>query len=366
MTDRADRDRADDPAFAELRRRGLLPDEPASSASEVGLMSDGAIDAHARARGALLGGAIGDALGRPGEGRARDTVVDRYGRLDEFHRWRGWTEGPIGTITDDTQLTMVVAGALIVGGGQLDVHALSTGLAEWLPNGRGVGHATRAAVQRLIAGVPWHEAGEPSAGNGAAMRAGPIGLAARHDLGRLRRDAALSAIPTHAHPMAVVSTVAQAFATAWATHRTGSIDPSAFLAHVRLAVGDLHDPGEPERRAGASGTPVRLVDRISELDGMLTLDSDDAFDRLFNGAFVLESLPSAWWCFLRYQDDPEEGLIVAASAGRDSDTVAAMAGTLLGALHGDEAWPRRWIDELEYREELVEMSELLIGPADGT
>src|SRR5436305_3362134 len=71
------------------------------------------VDYSARYRGSLLAGAIGDALGRPAEGRSADDVARRFGLIKEFQPWHGWTGGPAGTITDDTQLTMVVAASLI-------------------------------------------------------------------------------------------------------------------------------------------------------------------------------------------------------------------------------------------------------------
>jgi len=73
---------------------------------------------------------------------------------------------------------------------------------------------------------------------------------------------------------------------------------------------------------------------------------------LYNGAFVLESLPAAFYCFLRSPTDLEEALLVAVNAGYDADTVAAMAGTLGGALGGEAALPEHLLANLEYREEL--------------
>ena len=63
-----------------------------------------------RFRGALVGGAIGDAMGRPNEGQS--TEVARERKIREYRPWQGWTAGPKGTITDDTQMTMWVAGWL--------------------------------------------------------------------------------------------------------------------------------------------------------------------------------------------------------------------------------------------------------------
>ncbi len=76
-------------------------------------------------RGSLLWGAAGDALGRPNEGRSWERIHDRSGPggLTEFLPWYGWTGGPIGTFTDDTQLTIEVAESLIAAGRAIRLRA---------------------------------------------------------------------------------------------------------------------------------------------------------------------------------------------------------------------------------------------------
>lgn len=339
----------------------LVPPPWRGDRDALGLVADDGVDLADKYRGALVGGAIGDALGRPAEGLPVEEVARRFGELREFLPWRGWTSGPVGTITDDTQLTMCVAEALLAHGG-IDPDDLARRLVAWLPVGRGKGRACLEAIQRLAAGVPWDAAGAPSAGNGAAMRAAPVGLLRAGDIEGLRRDAALSALVTHVDEMAVLSAVAQAAAVAWLVHRRpGTLDPAEFLRAVALVLDAVPDPALAERRPG--GDLVRLGDRLQQLGGMLELDVRAAFDRLWNGAFVLESLPAAWWCFLRWPDDPERVLVTAANQGRDADTVAAMAGTLAGAYLGESALPHRWRDpaNLEYADELIVLADALLA-----
>lgn len=132
------------------------PEEVAGSVEEVDpdVLRD-------RFRGALLWGAVGDALGRATEGRSWEEIRARYGPdgIKDYRPWRGWSGGPKGTITDDTQLTMVVAEALIAARGGFDPADVSRRLIEWLPIGRGKGKATTASVTALANGVPWHRSG---------------------------------------------------------------------------------------------------------------------------------------------------------------------------------------------------------------
>ncbi|MFV1988932.1 MAG: ADP-ribosylglycohydrolase family protein [Gemmatimonadota bacterium] len=343
----------------ELRERGLLPDEAAGASP---LPRESRIPEGIRRgkyRGTLIGGAIGDALGRPGEGQAPWKIRERYGELTDFHPWHGWTSGPRGTITDDTQMSICVAETLVAHG-RLDAEDLAQRFVEWLPHGRGRGRTCVAAILRLRAGTPWYVAGRPSAGNGAAMRAAPVGLLHAASFDDLRRDAALSSVVTHADPMAVASAICIAFATAYLLRvPAGGLDVDLFIDALVAVLGDVHDPGHPERKEGSDDRPVTLRDRIAEIPDLLGHAPEEAFAYLHNGAFVLESLPAAIWSFLSNPEDPERALIVAANGGYDADTVASMAGNLAGAYHGAAAFPRRWREDLEFADELRGLADAL-------
>jgi ADP-ribosylglycohydrolase len=307
--------------------------------------------------GALVGGAIGDALGRPVEGWWPSRIRERYGRLTEYQKWHGWKGGPIGTITDDTQLTTCVAECL-THNGFLDPADLARRFVDWLPRGRGKGGATTRAVERLAQGVPWYLAGEDSAANGAAMRSAPVGLARWNDPLLLRAEAILSALPTHRNPMGVAGAVAMAAGIAFLlTREADKWTPQELVAEMQAAIAGLEPHPQPERRD--PGTRTTLHDRLGEIPELLPLPPDEVFDRLYNGAYVLESLPAALFCFLRTPRDVEETLLLAVNAGHDADTVAAMAGTLGGALGGLEALPQRLLTELEHKGDLEALAEQL-------
>lgn len=314
-----------------------------------------------RFRAALLGGAIGDALGRPGEATRRAHYAAPW-PLTDYIPWRGYRTGPRGTITDDTQHTMLVAQCLLANG-RLDPEDLGWRLVAWLPYGRGKGKATVAAVKRLRAGVPWYRAGQASAGNGATMRAAPIGLLRHADPGLLRSEAMLSALPTHREPMAVAGAVAMAAAVAWLLkQQPGAWSPAAFVAAIQAAIARIEPGPLPERRDPRHKTT--LYDRIGELPGLLNQPPEQALPYLWNGAYVLESVPAAMYCFLRSPDNMEQVLLQAANAAYDADTVAALAGTLAGALGGEAALPARLLPELEYRDELVALADGLFDLAE--
>jgi len=308
------------------------------------------VDYRDKFRGALVGVGIGDALGRPAEGKGPGWIKADYGTITDYIPWGGWRGGPKGTLTDDTELTVALAESLIERK-EMDPVDFGRRCAAWLPVGRGKGRATVEACMNLVDGVGWEHAGTRSAGNGAAMRVAPIGLFSPLDIDRLRRDAAISAVVTHADPTAVLSAAALAYMVADLLHvRPGELNVDQFLDRVVACLEDLPDPALPERKP--DGQTVRLLDRIHEMGARLDQTPDELLSYTFNGAFVSESLPAAVWCFLRTPDDPEAVVTTAVNGGYDADTVAAMAGALAGAYNGLSAWPSRWIDDLEYRDGL--------------
>jgi ADP-ribosylglycohydrolase len=283
----------------------------------------------------------------------------------DYQPWGGWTGGPIGTITDDTQMTMCVAESLIASGGRLDPHDLARRFLDWLPVGRGVGQTCVEAVRRLERGEPWWRAGVPSAGNGAAMRVAPIGIALGHDPASMCHDAVISAVITHADPMAAASAVGHAWLVArLAASDATRIDPGELVQDLVLAMQVIDDPGAVERewqtRAGKTDARVRLADRVAEIPTLMDEPTEEVLDHLFNGAFVLESFPAALWFFLRHLHDPQEGVIAAVLGGRDADTIASMVACWFGTLYGVEAFPDRWLgDSLEFSDELTAMADQL-------
>ena len=344
--------------------RDLVPPPPPADASHrAGLGWADGVDYKSKYRGALLGTAIGDALGRPWEARGAAANGESLESLARYRSWRGWRGGPVGTVTDDTQLTICVAESLCALG-RLDPEDLARRFVRWMPEARGPGVATLRAVEELARGVPWDRAGVDSAGNGAAMRVAPIALFHPVDIEPLRHDAAVSAVVTHANQMAVASAIAQAFMVAWCVHRqphalTGESLRSELLAGLVVVLAGVAESEVRERRKDGPAI-TRLRDRLVEAFDMRFASPKEAFDHFHNGAFVLESLPAALWCFLRFWDDPRQVILTAVQGGYDADTVASMAGALVGALHGEGALPTAWIEDLEYVTELRGLADSLL------
>jgi ADP-ribosyl-[dinitrogen reductase] hydrolase len=72
----------------------------------------------------------------------------------------------------------------------------------------------------------------------------------------------------------------------------------------------------------------------------------DACDRWYSGAFLLETVPSVLYILARHSNDPEVAILKAVNDTKDNDSIAAIVGAAVGALHGRVALPLRWVDGL--------------------
>jgi ADP-ribosyl-[dinitrogen reductase] hydrolase len=308
-----------------------------------------------RYRGCLVAGAIGDALGRPVEGRSAERVATTYpDGLRDFQPWHGWKSGPLGTFTDDTQMTILVAEHLVEAK-DAALGDLVQRIIDWGRHGRGIGSATREALRHYDRGtIP---AGVESAGNGTTMRCAPYALAYAGMGARQAQQVADGSRLTHDDVTAAAAAVLQSAAVNLCLATTpDALDPNEFLTDLVGIFDGVDLPRLPLRhRSGRFG----LTDLVAEVAEYVDRPASVAFGHFHNGAFVLETLPSVLACFLIHRDDPEAALVAAVMGGRDADTVAAMVGNLAGALHGHRAMPERWTGDLEDHDRLVELADAL-------
>ena len=317
-------------------------------------------DTLVRIQGALVGGAVGDALGRVVESQNPG-----HKDVERYVPWRGWKSGPQGTITDDTQMTMWLAESLVTNGGLLPDDAASRFVRYHI---RGIGKATRDFVRNYKdRKMPWYNAGLPSSGNGAAMRAAPVGLYYRKDPEEIKLAAGIQAMITHNDSMAIASSIVMACAAAYlVTAKKGWLETLErrieFCRELASVIAGIEDGRE--YRCRQTARPDTLYRRIGETipacleQGMTPAAVQQDF---WSGAYVLESLPFALYCFLYSPDDFRQTLLTAVNESRDSDTVAAMACTLSGAYNGVDAIPEYYRDpaNLEYQAELMELGRRL-------
>ncbi|MFO8012710.1 MAG: ADP-ribosylglycohydrolase family protein, partial [Phycisphaerae bacterium] len=298
-----------------------------------------------RFRGCLIGQCLGDALGMPVEGASRtacrryvDAVV-RPGRPPE----RGRGPFPFGQVTDDSQLARELLESYTLARG-FDPVDYARRIADLFAEGRivGQGRATTLAAERLQAGVPWDEAGTPppQAGNGSAMRAGPVGLMAPEDPDRLVRIACDQGRITHADSRCSAGAVAIAGAVALAL-RPGPLEPEAFAATLAGWAGRV----EPAFAATLAHLPEWAAMADDEALPRIAVQGLEPARRDLYPADRLTPfvVPSVLWslrAFLVSPDDYLAAMATAVGCGGDVDTTAAMAGAVSGARLGLAALPQ--------------------------
>ncbi len=282
--------------------------------------------------GCLIGLAIGDALGMPVEGLPPEIIRKRFGRVEDFIPAPHRRLGP-GQFTDDTQMMLMHAESIVEKGG-VDPEDLAARFIRWLEEGhpRGIGSTTLKAIRRLMDGASWRESGvggEFAAGNGVAMRIAPVGLLNTWTPERLREDVEKAGIITHRNPEALKGGLAVAYAVA---RLASGASPENLLEDVSVFVGQSRVT-ENLRRAG------ELL--------KLGIEPEEALETLGTGGYVVETVASAFYCFLRTPEDFASSVVTAIMGGYDTDTTAAITGALSGAFNGISAIPERWVEGVE-------------------
>ncbi len=351
-----------------------------------------------KARGAFLGAAIGDALGWPNEMPNRRVKEDRYenrSNAQTFQTWRRRSGGRFmphedeilaGEYSDDTQLVLCTARSLLQGREWLK-HFACIELPTWSLYRRGGGGSTNRAVDIWVDGQsPWSQEIEDekrrryfdAGGNGVAMRILPHAICGASDntFHSTAKAILANGICTHGHPRALIGALAYGYAIWQALRLSGTLpyghllelvisssrewslfpESAGILSKWRDAAQEItkHKFGElwsetiEEMRTlfERSLTGIRA--------GALSMDSRvlsdlGCFDKSRNGAGTVCAAASLYIAS-KYAPDPRNGVLEAAVAkGADTDTLASMAGALLGAIAGSE-----WFQS--YREQLQDES----------
>lgn len=270
-----------------------------------------------RVQGALVGLLVGDALGSQVEFLDPATILARHpGGLRQLLPGGTWNL-LAGQPTDDGELALALARALVAGDG-FDQERVAKGYIDWLASHPfDVGTTTAEGINAL-AGRGY--AKSTSQANGALMRVAPIGIAAAGDPAKAAAWARQDAAMTHPHP--VCQAASAAFAAAIAAGVAGA-NQRAMWAEAYANAGD--GAGATEIRRTLLEARHSLPANFTRQQGWVLIAFGNAFHRL--------------WC----EQDFTEALVETVMSGGDTDTNAAIAGALLGAALGREAIPQAWL-----------------------
>jgi ADP-ribosylglycohydrolase len=308
---------------------------------------------------------VGDALGAPIEFMKLDDIRQHFGPAGLTDLVAAY--GRRGAITDDTQMTLFTAEALIRGLHRFEDRGLASHSAvargaylRWLatqgdrvkpPGDPGwlVGvrelHARRAPGTTCLSALRAGGRGEPgkpandSKGCGGVMRVAPVGLARFDDPFRVGSE--LAAI-THGHPTGHLAAGYFAQLVANLVGGAGLLG-AAHAALDRLAA----EPGHEET--------LRAVETALELSEKVEA-SPEVLEGLGGGWTAEEALAIGLYCALE-AGDFEHGVLLAVNHGGDSDSTGSIAGNLLGLIAGERGIPRRWLDALELRDVIATLAD---------
>ncbi len=314
-------------------------------------------------RAALLGLAVGDALGVPVEFISRHT---RHRDPVTGLRGYGTHHQPPGTWSDDSSLTFCLAETLARPGGLTGVPDLADfgrratnwlNVSYWTATGEtfDVGNATRYAIQNLERGVSPSQAGprsEQDNGNGALMRILPLVFHQTWQVENLNLNAAWAlteavASVTHGHPRSTLG---------------------CFL-YLLVARGLLNGLSATE----AYKQMQALANPWLQTDSVMTLAEEQKWYQWWilsgklpsqpevsikSSGYVVHTLEAALWCLLNY-DTYAATVLAAVNLGDDTDTTGAVAGGLAGLTYGEAGIPAEWLAGLARRADIEDLAQRL-------
>ena len=300
--------------------------------------------------GVVLGAAIGDAMGHPTE--FIDSVAAiraKYGPegVTKFELY--WDSGGkhFAPYTDDTQMAEAVLRALLEAMGH-DLDATMKLMAKkfiaWSlePQGghRAPGNACMNGCEALRHGVHWSKAGGAVAGGcGSVMRAYPFGLVFAHELDKAEDWAVQHSRLTHNDPIALAACAAMAVGVA------------------RLSRGESVRAASSEMVAAACRhSPTTAAMMATAIDEARTgVGPEVTLDRLRAWA-AHEAIAAAVYLLERHPDDARAAILEGANTPGDSDSIATLAGALLGARVGARGLPADWVRDVERADELLALA----------
>ncbi len=310
-------------------------------------------------RAVVFGHAIGDALGVPVEFASREEMDNS----PVYDMEEGGTyDMPKGTWSDDTSMSLATLDSLSKD--VVDYDDIMTNFCDWLNEAKytpagvvfDIGNATRKSILLYaLNNVPALECGQRSEhdnGNGSLMRIYPIVLyLANKDMPIEEKIEIIHNVSslTHAHIRSKIACGIYAFVLWELLNCPNSVSIRKGLTKARRFYSN-----EPEnqyyenlyRKIGC------VFLHFEDMDTFRPFDRDD----IKSSGYVVDTLEAAIWC-LRTTSNYKDCVLKAVNLGGDTDTIAAIAGSLAGALYGYENIPQEWKDTLikkDYIESLCE------------
>jgi len=304
-----------------------------------------------RVEGMMLGLAIGDSLGITTEGIIPEKRRHIFGEIRDYLPNK-YVNRPIGFPSDDTQLAFWTLEQMISDRGFNPDH-----VAARFCQGKifGLGSTVKRFIRNYKRGMrPWYVCGPKSAGNGALMRIAPMVIPHITSAStNLWVDTALSAMITHNDSGSIASCLSFINMIWHLLQMSRAPEPHWWLEAYVETARELESDWTYSPRGGAfqdyKGPIWQFVlEKVGDAYRK-GLSAIEACNQWYSGAFLLETVPSVIFIAMCFGDNMEEAIIRAVNDTKDNDTIAAIVGALVGALHGKEKIPERWVSNLSGR-----------------
>lgn len=314
------------------------------------LFTNQGVDYSEKIKSALLGVAVGDALGVPVEFKSRQTISKNP--VTDMNGY-GTYNLPAGTWSDDSSLTFCLAEALTQ---DFDLNIIGQKFVKWAhenywtPHGHvfDIGIATSQAISRLAKGVKPELAGgfdETDNGNGSLMRILPLlfyllnkPIEERYDITKK-----VSSI-THGH---IRSVIACFYYLEFAKQILVGKDKFEIYGNLQTEI--------PNHLTSLAINPTEIAKFDRLLKGDITkLDEDE----IQSSGYVLHTLEASIWCLLT-TDNYKDAVLKAVNLGSDTDTTGAVTGGLAGLLYGLDDIPKKWLLQIAKYDDIENLAERL-------
>lgn len=290
-------------------------------------------------KSAIYGFVIGDAMGVPVEFEDREKLMESpvtnmlgYGSYDV----------PKGVWSDDTSMTLATIDSIIVNKNELNYNDIANKFCEWINNAKytatnevfDIGTTTKYSLMRYwnnnIDATKCGGTGISENGNGSLMRMLPIALYCFYnkmednDIINIVRNT--SSI-THAHEISIIGCYMYVKYIIFILSNNNKTESYKLLQKIDYSIFNKDN--------------INLYERIIKDD-----ISKYSLDTIKSTGFVVDTLESVLWVILNTENF-NEAIIGSVNLGGDTDTIAAITGSIAGILYGYDSMNKKWIKDIK-------------------
>lgn len=319
------------------------------------------MDLFKKTLGCLLGAALGDTMGAATELRPKELIHQRFGGEvrevlpppdDTFARG-----SKAGRVTDDFSLIYCTTCAILENNGIIDDNAAKNALLKWAADesfyNQYAGPTTRAAVNRLKGENTENYydficCDNAKASNGSAMKIAPAGFFHPGDIDQAIDAAITISRPTHNNNLSIAGACAIAAAVSEAMKDDADIYTIVQAGIYGAEQGTERVKGSCDILAGPDVVKrIKLAVSLALSANSLDDATTQIADIVGSGLHISEAVPAVFGILVASRNQPFEAVVAAVNIGSDTDTIASMTGAIMGALHGADAFPAKYLELIQ-------------------